>query len=54
MKTLERRLKKLEHVTEKRHSGGVCVIDASTDEEAEAQLVAYKEANGEGRVIDMR
>jgi len=47
MKAIERRVQKLERMTEKRHSGGFCVINASTDEEAEAQLAAYKEANSE-------
>ena len=51
MRSMERQLRKLEQVMEEHRSGGVCVINASTDEEAEAQLAAYKEANGEPTTV---
>ena len=51
MKGLIRRVQKLEQVTEERHDGGVCVIDASSDEKEAAQLAAYKEANGEPMIV---
>ena len=51
MKAIERRVRKLEKATQERNQGGVCVIDASTDKEAEAQLAAYKQANGKPMLV---
>ena len=51
MRSIVRRVQKLEQTTEKRHGGGICVIYPCTDEEAETQLAAYRETNGEPMTV---
>ena len=46
MRIIERRIGKLEQMTEGIHNVNVCFIDASTKAEAEAQYAAYKQVNG--------
>jgi hypothetical protein len=48
MRSIERRIGKLEQMTEGIHNVNVCFIDASTkaEAEAEAQYAAYKQVNG--------